>query len=57
MHLGDQDKPIAPHIYCKICTVNLHRWNNKKIFKFQNTNNMDRRSESCIGLLFLHGKY
>ena len=25
MHLGDQDKPFAPHICCKTCNVNLHR--------------------------------
>ena len=31
MHLGDQDKPFAPHICCKTCTVNLHRWNNKTL--------------------------
>ena len=43
MHLGYQDKPFAPHIYCKMCTVNLHRWNNKKIFKFRNTNDMEIR--------------
>ena len=31
MHLGDQYKPYAPHIYCKTCTVNLYRWNNNKL--------------------------
>ena len=32
MHLGDQDRKCAPHMCCKTCTVNLHRWNNKNIF-------------------------
>ena len=31
MHLGDQDPLFAQHICCKTCTVNVHRWNNKKL--------------------------
>ena len=31
MHLGDQDTLFAQHICCKTCTVNVHRWNNKKL--------------------------
>ena len=31
MLLVDQDKPFASHFCCKTCTVNLHRWNNKKL--------------------------
>lgn len=26
MHLGDQDKPWAPHIVCHTCCCNLHHW-------------------------------
>ena len=29
IHLGDQDKPFAPHICFKSSTINLHCWNNK----------------------------
>ena len=25
---GDQDKPWAPHIVCKICVENLRKWTN-----------------------------
>ena len=27
---GDQDKPFAPHIYCKTCVENVQDWRNKK---------------------------
>ena len=26
MKLGDQDKPWAPHIVCKVCTESLRNW-------------------------------
>ena len=28
--LGDQDKPFAPHVCCKLCVENLRHWRNNK---------------------------